>query len=50
MTTARSTDADLADPTPPTGDRFIRPLTDFLRAEAAEVQIILVVAFDGVGD
>jgi len=34
MTTSITEDSIEADRTTPSGDRFIRPLTDFLRAEA----------------
>jgi NhaA family Na+:H+ antiporter len=40
-----TTSSSIGDPTPPAGERFIRPLTDFLRAEAGAGVLLVVSAF-----
>ena len=39
-----TTSASTGDPTPPSGERFIRPLTDFLRAEAGAGALLVASA------
>ena len=45
MTTPTSTDGSNIDPAAVSGDRFIRPLTDFLRAEAGAGALLVCAAF-----
>jgi Na+:H+ antiporter, NhaA family len=45
MTTPTSTDGPVPDLVSPTGDRFIRPFTDFLRAEAGAGALLVCAAF-----